>query len=107
MPRLRVVAKVVAAFMCFIVLLKVVNQKPPPPPKTAPPAPPKPPTEEELMEKAKREDWIWKDFTTYVLASYRLVLPATLADTDKPRLDQTRWLDTWDVASPVLRNRRD
>ncbi|KAG9790945.1 hypothetical protein ABEF93_006908 [Exophiala dermatitidis] len=65
MPRLRVVAKVVAAFMCFIVLLKVVNQKPPPPPKTAPPAPPKPPTEEELMEKAKREDWIWKDFTTH------------------------------------------
>ena len=66
MPRLRLVAKVFATFICFIILVKIMASKPPPPPATPPPEPPKPPTEDEMMEMAKREDWIWKDFATYV-----------------------------------------
>jgi hypothetical protein len=83
MPRLRMVAKIVATFVFFILLIKIMNATPPPEPApsepepevadpvideiTEPPPPP-PLTEEELMEmtmqNAKKEQWIWKDFTT-------------------------------------------
>lgn len=83
MPRLRMVAKVILTFIALIVVIKVMNAAPPPPPpepvpetveapveEPTEPAPP-PPTDDELMEmtmeNAKKEQWIWKDFTTYVL----------------------------------------
>jgi Na+-transporting methylmalonyl-CoA/oxaloacetate decarboxylase gamma subunit len=86
MPRLRMVAKVFCTLFALIIVIKIMNAAPPPAPPqpepvpevVEPPAeeiaetpPPPPPTEEELMEmtmqNAKKEQWIWKDFTTYVL----------------------------------------
>jgi hypothetical protein len=68
MPRLRLVAKIMATLIGFILLVKIMGQQPPPPPPppTPPPEPPKPPTEAEMIEASKRQDWIWKDFATYV-----------------------------------------
>ena len=78
MPRLRFIAKVLVFLVFMIVLFKVLGQQPPaPPPPDEPPAVPQPPedipkeefhepTEDEMMERAKREDWIWKDFDLYV-----------------------------------------
>jgi hypothetical protein len=89
MPRLRMVAKIVATVIAFVILVKIMNATPPPAPPAPEPVPevvepviepvieeiteppPPPPTEDELMEitmeNAKKERWIWKDFTTYVL----------------------------------------
>ena len=80
MPRLRFIAKVLCSFIFLIVLFKDLGQhaaSPPPPPDQAPPPQPpeeipdpreewKEPTEEEMIEMAKREEWIWKDFDQYV-----------------------------------------
>lgn len=76
MPRLKFIAKVLCGLLVFVFLFKILGQQPPPPP--APPAPTLPPTpiapespedefkeptEKEMIEWAKREEWIWKDFT--------------------------------------------
>jgi hypothetical protein len=70
MPRLRLVAKVLASFIALVLFIKIMGSKPPPPPPTPPPEPPTVLTEQQLMEKtmedAKKEDWVWKDFPTYV-----------------------------------------
>lgn len=84
MPRLRMVAKIIATFVGVILLVKIMSAKPPPPPPAPPPAaeptpepipepapepevePPVPFTEEEMIKIAKKEAWVWKDFTTYV-----------------------------------------
>ena len=83
MPRLRMVAKIVATLIAVILVIKIMNASPPPPPAPEPvpevvkpvieeitEPPPPPPTDEELMEmtmkNAKKEQWIWKDFPTYV-----------------------------------------
>lgn len=75
MPRLKFIAKVLVAILLLIIFFKLLGQQPPPPP--APPAPTLPPTpiapespedefkeptEQEMLERAKREEWIWKDF---------------------------------------------
>ena len=86
MPRLRMVAKVIASFIALILLVKIISATPPPVPtsaepvpevadsaieETTEPPPPPPSTEQELMEltmeNAKKEMWIWKDFPMYVL----------------------------------------
>ena len=76
MPRLRFIAKVVISFILLVVLFKILGQQPPPPPppldEPALPQPPvevpmeevKEPTEAEMIEIARREEWIWKDFET-------------------------------------------
>ena len=60
MPRLRLIAKCLVAFIFMVVVLKILNDKPGPPPK------PKdaPPTEDEAREAEKRTNWLWKDFKT-------------------------------------------
>lgn len=100
MPRLRLVAKIVCSFIAFIIVIKVMSAGPPPaspepisevevvePPveQITEPPPPPPLTEDELMEmtmnNAKKEQWIWKDFTTYVLhVSCRVTLILSGAD---------------------------
>lgn len=83
MPRLRFIAKVLVSFVFLVVLFKVLGQQPPPPPPP-PDEPPPPllpetpddieplreewrePTEAEMIEFARREEWIWKDFDLYV-----------------------------------------
>lgn len=68
MPRLRFVVKVLASIMGFALLIKLMSQRPPPAPPA--PEPPRQLSEQEMMDKlmenAKKEDWLWKDFPTYV-----------------------------------------
>lgn len=78
MPRLRFVAKVAVSLVLLFVLFKILGQQPPPPPpkveKSPLPQPPaeippavedgREPTEAEMLEIAKKEEWIWKDFPT-------------------------------------------
>lgn len=102
MPRLRMVAKIIATLICLILVIKIMSTSPPPPPEpTSPlpaepdaqpePEPPREPTDDEMMEMAKRQDWIWKDFTTYVLtkpwpsmqlSQQALTIPFSLVTTD-------------------------
>ena len=78
MPRFKFAAKVLLSFLLLIILFKILGQQPPPPP--APPSPPPAPiapespedefhepTEEEMIEWARREEWVWKDFDLYVI----------------------------------------
>lgn len=72
MPRLRFIAKIFAFLIFTGLCLKILSQGPP---KTRDQAPIKPsqppdypeqnfrePTEAEMIERSKREDWIWKDY---------------------------------------------
>jgi hypothetical protein len=100
MPRLRLVAKIVGSFFALIILLKILSAAPPPTPPPEPPAEVAKPvveevvvevtpvTEDDLMkqseENAKKENWIWKDFPTYVTSCTqpRLVLDRKLTFAD-------------------------
>jgi hypothetical protein len=87
MPRLRLVAKIVGSFLALIIILKILSASPPPTPPPEPPAEVAKPvveevvevapvTEDDLMkqseENAKKQDWIWKDFPTYVTSCTHL-----------------------------------
>jgi hypothetical protein len=85
MPRLRFIFKVVISFILLLVLFKILGQQPPPPPPALEepqlPQPPevveeeiKEPTEEEMLAIGRREEWIWKDFPTYVTKTHCLAL---------------------------------
>jgi hypothetical protein len=63
MPRLTILAKALATFLGFILLVKIIGQKPELPSST-PPEPPKPPSENDMKAAADKLPWIWKDFTT-------------------------------------------
>lgn len=62
MPRLTILAKVLATFFGFVLLVKIIGQKPEAP--SPPLEPPEPPSEDDMKAAADRVPWIWKDFTT-------------------------------------------
>lgn len=76
MPRLTILAKVLATFLGFILLVKIIGQKPELPssappigpkpelPAVTPPEPPKPLSENDMKDAAEKVPWIWKDFAT-------------------------------------------
>lgn len=76
MPRLRFIAKIIAFLLFTALCLKILSQGPPTPREQAPVSPTQPPdnpeqnfrepTEAEMIERSKREDWIWKDYSLYV-----------------------------------------
>jgi hypothetical protein len=59
LPRLRLLGKIVLSIFFFLILLRIYYE-------TQPVEAEPPPTEEEVMEAAKREDWLWKDFPRLV-----------------------------------------
>jgi hypothetical protein len=75
MPRLRFVAKIFAFLIFTALCLKVLSQGPPKP-RSGPISPSQPPdnpeqnfrepTEAEMIERSKREEWIWKDYDLWV-----------------------------------------
>ena len=86
MPRLKFMAKVVAGFILLIVMFKVLGTQPPPPPAAPPPpnAPESPedefkePSEKDMVEWAKQEQWVWKNFDRYVI---HILPPIRITDT--------------------------
>ena len=61
MPRLTILAKLLASFFGFVLLVKIIGQKPAAP--STPLEPPEPPSENDMKAAAERMSWIWKDFT--------------------------------------------
>jgi hypothetical protein len=76
MPRLRFVAKIFGFLLFTVLCVKILSQGPPASRDRGAISPPQPPehpeenfrepTEAEMIERSKREDWLWKDFPMYV-----------------------------------------
>jgi hypothetical protein len=81
MPRLRSVLNAVVGLAALALVVKVLSQGPPKSREHIPIHPSQPPenpeqnfrepTEAEMIERSKREDWVWKDYDLCVASSAR------------------------------------
>jgi hypothetical protein len=63
MPRLRLIVKVFASFVGFIILIKLIGHPPPKQASPPPEAPRKHQTDNEMKASYKQDNWLWKGFT--------------------------------------------
>jgi hypothetical protein len=98
MPRLKFAAKLLACLAVLVVIVELIGHRSPPAshalarlPPIAPQSPDdesREPTEKEMIEWAKREEWVWKDFDLFVvhaLPSKRVQLTESV---QTPRIDK-------------------